>query len=128
MPLCACGCGAPIGRWSKFGPPPIYSSDVCARRAYRRRHPEVGRRHDRKRKYGITDDQFDSRFKAQGAACGICRTEDPGPLGWTVDHDHSTGKFRGILCNACNKAIGLLRDDPALVRAAESYLIAETPQ
>jgi hypothetical protein len=39
-----------------------------------------------------------------------------------VDHSHETGAFRGLLCHSCNRAIGLLGDDPARLRAAAEYL------
>lgn len=39
-----------------------------------------------------------------------------------VDHDHATGEVRGLLCNRCNQAIGLLQDDPLIVRSALVYL------
>jgi hypothetical protein len=45
-----------------------------------------------------------------------------------VDHCHNTGVFRGILCNKCNRGIGLLEDDPARCRAAASYLLQGQPE
>lgn len=50
--------------------------------------------------------------------CELCR--DGGKI--CLDHDHVTGKFRGWLCDRCNRAIGLLKDSPALVRRALEYL------
>ena len=55
---------------------------------------------------------------AQGGVCAICR-EAPAVH---VDHDHATGEVRGMLCFPCNAAIGHLRDDPRVVRAAAAYL------
>lgn len=39
-----------------------------------------------------------------------------------IDHDHRTGKVRGILCQACNLGLGKFRDDPALIKSAIRYL------
>jgi len=39
-----------------------------------------------------------------------------------VDHNHKTGKIRGLLCNSCNRGIGLLGDNPDTLFAAEGYL------
>ena len=60
-----------------------------------------------------------------GGRCAVCAATEPGPKGWAVDHDHNTGRLRGIICYRCNLAIGLFNDDPARLRAAAAYL--ETP-
>ncbi len=54
--------------------------------------------------------------------CVICGIEAP----LVVDHDHVTNKVRGLLCNKCNMAIGLLQDDPMLLEFARMYLIANS--
>jgi len=60
----------------------------------------------------------------QGGLCAVCR--DPiglgGKSGARVDHDHLTGRIRGILCNRCNVALGNFRDDPKILAAAIAYL------
>lgn len=59
----------------------------------------------------------------EGAVCGICGSDglqDRQRLG--IDHDHETGEVRGILCQKCNSAIGMLGDDLALLLAAVAYL------
>lgn len=56
-------------------------------------------------------------------ACDICGGEADGRWGvLSIDHDHQTGKARGMLCTKCNKGLGQFRDDPALLRAAIAYL------
>jgi hypothetical protein len=71
-----------------------------------------------KRKYGLTLEQFDEMLAAQGGGCGIC-----GKLGAdNVDHDHETGRVRGILCWNCNIAIGQLEDNEDRVLALAAYL------
>lgn len=54
--------------------------------------------------------------------CVICGVEAP----LVVDHDHRTGKVRGLLCNKCNMAIGLLQDDPMLLEFGRMYLLANS--
>jgi predicted dehydrogenase len=64
---------------------------------------------------------------AQGGICVICKGDKPhvsrkGPWRWCVDHDHATGHVRGILCHACNSALGLFGEDPQRLSAAIVYL------
>jgi hypothetical protein len=72
--------------------------------------------------YGITVQEYEAKLVAQEGKCAICRCSDSGKKGWHVDHDHDTGKFRGLLCMNCNTGLGKFRDDPDLVRAALQYL------
>lgn len=62
---------------------------------------------------------------AQGGRCAICdRRESSLPKSLAVDHDHTNGKVRGLLCDDCNLALGRLRDDPKLLLRAAEYLTA----
>lgn len=72
-------------------------------------------------RYGITPTEFAARYKKQGGCCGICQ-QTPGIKGLAVDHCHETGHVRGLLCGRCNTAIGLMRDDPDILRSAIEYL------
>lgn len=76
--------------------------------------------------YGLTQQQYDEMYQAQDGKCAICH-EPPGQWGVTqralaVDHDHKTGKVRGLLCDGCNRALGIMRDDPARLMSAVAYL------
>lgn len=73
-------------------------------------------KHDKRvRKYGLTVVEMASLDA--GLPCEICgRTSE------AVDHNHETGEVRGFLCTACNTAIGLLRDNPQIIKAAAAYL------
>lgn len=76
--------------------------------------------------YGITLEEYDDLLKQQGGRCKICGTDTPGHKGrFHVDHDHSTGKIRGLLCHACNTGIGLLGDNPTRLKKAAQYLEEE---
>ncbi|MPZ36692.1 MAG: hypothetical protein GEU95_01295 [Rhizobiales bacterium] len=82
------------------------------------------RRHRIKRAYGITLEQWDALFDAQGRKCanpGCSVTDQPLPK-WHVDHCHRTQAVRGILCYACNTALGLLGDDVQKLQGAIEYL------
>lgn len=71
------------------------------------------------RKYGITEDIFLETIAAQGGVCAICRGKMIPPY---IDHDHASGRFRGVLCGACNKGLGYFRDHPDLLAGAIRYL------
>lgn len=89
--------------------------------AYGRRR-EQWREGYRRRKFGLEPGEFDEMLRTQMGCCAICLTDAPNGKGWCVDHDHETGRVRGILCHSCNVALGHLGDDPNRVRAALAYL------
>lgn len=80
--------------------------------------------YERIRKYGVSDHAYASMLSEQWGCCAICRTTVPGRRDkfFAVDHNHTTGAVRGLLCQSCNRAIGLLKDDPSILRAAATYL------
>ena len=74
-------------------------------------------------KYGIEPNDLLRIMVAQGCDCAICRTPDPDHrYGWAVDHDHTTGRVRGVLCQRCNLGIGNFRESVETLRAAIHYL------
>jgi hypothetical protein len=76
-----------------------------------------------RRKFGITLAEFEAQLERQGGLCAICRnTKDGGGTNWHPDHDHVTGKFRGVLCALCNRGLGQFHDSGALLRRAADYL------
>lgn len=95
---------------------------------YRHRYKSRARTLHYSRTYGLTVAQVDAMLAAQDGACAICQTQNPSrgrTLGWFVDHDHKTRLVRGILCNNCNRAIGLMKDDPSILERAVAYLRAQ---
>lgn len=77
---------------------------------------------NREKTLGITEDQYWELYHKQGGRCGICRRRlySKRYKRFAVDHCHTSGKIRGLLCSNCNTAIGLLKEDPnALQRAIE---------
>lgn len=86
------------------------------------RDPSRGRNQNLK-KYGLTSAAFDELLASQGGLCAICRTSNPGGKGqFHVDHCHESGRVRGLLCHACNLALGQMKDDPSRLREAALYL------
>jgi hypothetical protein len=83
---------------------------------------EQGGWYARKRKYGVTRDQYNTRLQEQDGVCAICQREDP-HRALAVDHDHKTGEVRGLLCADCNTALGKFQDDPEVLHRAKTYLL-----
>lgn len=74
-------------------------------------------------KYGITLDTFNDMLKNQNYKCAVCDSTNPGPKGvFAVDHCHSTGTVRGLLCYLCNMGLGSFKDNPTFLMAAITYL------
>jgi Recombination endonuclease VII. len=70
--------------------------------------------------YNLTLTQYGDMFKAQDGKCAICRRAQVGQL-LSVDHNHKTGKVRGLLCTYCNTRLATV-EDAAFVKAAKKYL------
>jgi hypothetical protein len=114
-----CACGSTDV--SRVGKP------VCPNCRKDRRPTEQSVARERRRtlrKYGLTDDDWARMVARQDNRCAICRTDKPGGRGelWHIDHDHVTGRVRGLLCHGCNVGIGNFRDDPDLMLAAVEYI------
>ena len=79
--------------------------------------------------YGITDAEFDALWSAQKGRCAICAAAlavPPVQRGTTnapcLDHDHASGKLRGLLCMLCNRGLGNFKDSVKALRAAAVYV------
>lgn len=74
-----------------------------------------------KKRYGITLEEYETLLSAQGGVCAICKKRK-GKNRLHVDHCHSTGNIRGILCSWCNAGLGQFKDDTAMMLRAVEYL------
>jgi hypothetical protein len=91
--------------------------------AYYATHKEEMKAVTRKRKYGLSQDDFNAMLEKQGMACAVCHKNVwPGKRLSHIDHDHKTGKVRGILCSHCNTALGLMNDSLDIIKAMEGYV------
>ncbi len=97
-------------------------------RAYRARPGVSKKRRETsiRRRYDLSMSDLESILASQKHCCAVCCvpivTVQHRANTANIDHCHATGQVRGVLCNKCNRGIGLLKDDPALLRAALSYL------
>jgi hypothetical protein len=120
-------CGPGIRVWDVGGTKTVRWR--CANRAKlqpsRRRYKE-GRGREAgwlRRGIDLTLAMFDRLYAAQGGCCAICRCEIGHRSRTThIDHCHTTGEVRGLLCQKCNHGIGIFDDDPARLRIAADYL------
>lgn len=71
-----------------------------------------------RRTFGLTPEQVDAMVAEQGGVCAICGQGKP----QHIDHDHRSGRVRGVLCGPCNMGLGLFGDDPMRLHAAVRYL------
>lgn len=132
-----------IGGWKELGYTEKEWKSFSKHKRWRARNPEkaraasaswISRNQDKRssymrewqlqNSYGIGVEQYDSILAEQGGMCAICSTDKPTGK-WkvfAVDHDHDTGQVRGLLCNECNRGMGLLKDNASLLRLAAEYL------
>lgn len=75
-----------------------------------------------KRLYSLTKQGYFDLLKNQQGVCAICHRENISGYRLAVDHDHKTGKVRGLLCNLCNKAIDRVDNVPNWFLSAQTYL------
>ena len=110
---------------------------VCKReymREYRLANPsatKIKQRRDNLRKYGITQADYEAMLVAQDGRCAICGRRGSGTKQhdrMSIDHDHGTGRVRGLLCRSCNKGIGYFDDEVERLDAAIEYLKHHRPE
>ncbi len=82
------------------------------------------------RKYGLSQAEFENLKNLQDNKCAVCNKEEThkkyGQIcELSVDHDHKTGKIRGLLCNNCNRGAGFLKDSPEVAIKLAEYLTKE---
>ncbi len=96
-------------------------------RKFRKANPNYGKNSYLRKSYGVDLDWFNAKFSEQGGVCAICKKPETAvirgvAISLSVDHCHTTGKARGLLCRSCNNALGMLYHDRAILAAAILYL------
>lgn len=112
----------------------ISRCEPCHKASRQAAYEKAGRARVFLTQYGITLEQRDAMFEAQGKQCAACGSLEPGSKhGWVVDHDHaccpkkskSCGNcIRGILCFQCNITLGCVKDSPETLDKLKGYLVA----
>jgi len=97
---------------------------------WRRANPDALKEIRLRRKYGISTDELSALFLAQNGKCAICGKQldmlAPSLSGLrpNIDHDHRTGKVRGLLCKGCNTSLGVFGDDLVGILRVVDYLVS----
>lgn len=105
----------------------------CQQRYVQRNRGKVQDRHYQ-RKYGMTRVQYQLMLRSQDGACAICglpetiKDQSGKILPLAVDHNHAANEVRGLLCGNCNRAVGIMKDNPGLLRLAAAYLEKHRPK
>lgn len=105
----------------KYDPAKAVAATQRWRDSHREQHVANIRRRNLRKMYGITVEQYDQMLAEQNGGCALCG-KPPEKKRLSVDHDHSNGKVRGLLCRHCNFMIGLAREEPKVFEAAIAYL------
>lgn len=102
---------------------------VCAAadtKAWNDKNKDTSRERYLQLKYGMSENEYNARLLAQNNQCPLCEVGFSsgvfGPNSPVVDHCHSSGKVRGILCNECNRGLGYFHDNKEALIKAASYL------
>lgn len=96
---------------------------VCKREADKASNITAGKRYRIKKLYGLTEQEVDKMYVEQNNKCGVCDNEFDSTHEVMIDHCHTTGKVRGLLCITCNWLLGHSKDNPELLMKAANYLI-----
>jgi hypothetical protein len=111
-------------RWARENPDRVKAQREAAKLSGRK--AASNRRSHLKRVHGITVEDYEAMLAAQRGGCAICGKPPRPDISLHVDHDHETGRIRGLLCFPCNNALGDVGDDIGRLRAFIDYLSAHT--
>lgn len=104
-------------KWQKEHP----EENAASKKNWADKNPDRIRTSHLKRNFGITVVEYNALFEFQNGLCAICGSDNEGKS-FCVDHDHESGKIRGLLCKKCNSGIGFLKDDMNIIKKALFYL------
>lgn len=113
-------------RWRDANPDKMKANRNADRAKNRDRIRKTVRAYSIRTTYGITIEEYDRLREEQNHRCKICGTDRAARMhtdySWRVDHCHTTGKVRGLLCHNCNIAMGLLHENTETLNAMIKYI------
>lgn len=118
---CIVCCKSAVKNYRQTNPIKARNSWRAANNRRYQNAPELFKSQDLKRKYGITLADYQKLEQVQNFVCAIC-FKPKGKRALAVDHNHTTGKVRGLLCSPCNTGLGQFCDNKALLERASEYL------
>jgi len=105
---------------------------IAVAKKYREKNRERVLHAKRKQTYGITKEQYNKMLEQQNFVCAVCKNPESSRVGkgncadyknsLSVDHNHKTGKIRGLLCSKCNRALGYLQESVEIMQSLISYI------
>jgi hypothetical protein len=87
-----------------------------------KKNPEKRRFARIKKEYGLSQEDYENMLASQNMSCAVCGGQIGNDQSTHIDHCHDTGVVRGLLCQKCNQAIGLLQDSPEIMLKAAEYV------
>src|SRR6185312_848366 len=111
-------------RWKRENPDKHNEVTRRSRRKWLAKNPTWSRSRELIREYGITLDFYEEMLRSQQGLCAICKVEMTKPC---VDHNHTTGKVRALLCSGCNTSLGHFRESREILLNAVAYLDKHEP-
>lgn len=119
-------CRSEFGDSARLRPRPIVegSGGRCATHWRDEKKRRKGAAHERRVRdvYGLPPGTYDILYRFQGGKCAGCQRATGRTKKLAVDHDHATGRVRGLLCSVCNRLLGHFRDDPDTFLRLAAYL------
>lgn len=122
-------CGTSYEHWH-------YASKFCSTKCYTKvtyentRVQQLDKNFQLQKVYGISLQEYNALLEQQHGVCAICEKPETQThkktkaiMNLSVDHDHTTGHVRGLLCKKCNMALGLFQDSRDLLQNADKYLL-----
>lgn len=116
---CRLCCRAKSKKYRKDNPKKVAESNKKSRKA----NPQSlskSLRKARLKRFGLTEEDYENLLIGQNGVCAVCKQVDKITL--AIDHCHETDIVRGLLCGSCNKAEGLLKSNPDVIRALADYV------
>ena len=115
-----------LNRWRKNNPEKVKAQDLRRKdkqQAYYEEHKDMWRTKQLQKDYGISLEQYDKMLIEQNNKCAICKSEQcTTGKSFSVDHNHITGKVRGLLCRRCNMGLGHFEGNMEAVTNMLTYM------